>query len=88
MFNTGVMFGLTFWENYTVVSDKSQEDVDPYLLFYVCGGTMNGNYTTAFALAKTPYLGDVGRASLAKDVASMGMKWTPDFCTVDNSCFQ
>ena len=88
MFNTGVMFGLTFWENYTIVSDKSQEKVDPYLLFYVCGGTMNGNYTTAFALAKTPYLGDVGRASLAKDVTSLGMNWTRDFCTVDNSCFE
>lgn len=88
MFNTGVMFGLTFWENYTIVSDKSQEKVDPYVLFYVCGGTMNGNYTTTFALAKTPYLGDVGRASLAKDVASLGMNWTRDFCTVNNTCFQ
>jgi hypothetical protein len=54
----------------------------------VCGGTMNGNYTTAFALAKTPYLGDVGRASLARDVASLGMNWTRDFCTVNNTCFQ
>ena len=88
MYNTGQMFGLTFWENYTVVRDASREGVDPYVLFYVCGGTLDGNYTTTFALARTPTLGAAGRARLAADVRALGMNWTRDFCTVNNTCFR
>ena len=87
LFNSGRMFGLTFWENYTVVRDASHEAVDPYVLFYVCGGTLNGNYTTAFAIAREPVLGSSGRMRLSKDVAAIGMNWTNDFCTVNNTCY-
>ena len=83
LFNTGEMFGLTFWEPYTVVKTALDEE-EPYLFFYVCGGTLQGNYTTAFALATKPVLKDP--TSLRRQVEKIGLKWT-DFCTVDNKCF-
>ena len=81
--NTGVMFGLTFREPYTVVAAALDED-EPYLFFYVCGGTLQGNYTTSFVLSTKPTLKH--NTSLRAHVERIGLKWK-DFCTVDNKCF-
>eukprot|EP01065_Artemidia_motanka_P046194 TRINITY_DN6947_c0_g1_i1.p1 TRINITY_DN6947_c0_g1~~TRINITY_DN6947_c0_g1_i1.p1 ORF type:complete len:307 (+),score=104.60 TRINITY_DN6947_c0_g1_i1:75-923(+) len=85
LFNTGIMYSLTYWEPYTVVHDGSREK-DPFVLFYVCGGTIQGNYTTAFAVASTPTVS----AATSKRIQSivedkLGQDWA-DWCTVDNSC--
>jgi len=85
LYNTGEMFGLSYWEPYTLVKDGSRE-AEPFLFFYVCGGTLQGNYTTAFALAKTPYLTPSLHTRLSGVVTSIGLQ-EKDFCIVNNSCF-
>ena len=84
-YNTGEMFGLTYWEPYTIVKDASNES-EPFVFFYVCGGTLQGNYTTAFALAKMPVPTTTLHARLASVAASVGLR-EADFCHVDNGCF-
>jgi len=79
------MFGLTYWEPYTVVKDGSLDD-EPFVFFYVCGGTLQGNYTTAFALAKTPWLTPSLHTRLSGIATSIGLH-DSDFCTVNNTCF-
>lgn len=85
LFNTGEMFGLTYWEPYTIVKDGSREK-EPFVLFYVCGGTLQGNYTTAFAVGRSPTLTPTLHTRLAGIIEGIGMK-DSDFCQVDNSCF-
>lgn len=85
LFNTGEMFGLTYWEPYTIVKDGSLE-TEPFVFFYVCGGTLQGNYTTAFAIAKTPHLTPSLHTRLAGIAESIGLN-DNDFCTVNNTCF-
>lgn len=86
LWNTGEMFGLTYWEPYTLVHDGSKE-AEPFLLFYVCGGTVQGNYTTAFALAAAPSTTPAAQTRIAGIVESkLQMQWS-NWCTVDNSCF-
>jgi len=84
-FNTGEMFGLTYWEPYTIVKDATNER-EPFVFFYVCGGTLQGNYTTAFALARTPTPSASLHARLATVAASIGLHQA-DFCQNDNTCF-
>jgi hypothetical protein len=84
MFNAGRMFGLTFWEPYTVVHDGSQEE-EPFMLFYACGGTLQGNYTAGFVLAKTPTASDALHARFIAAARKAGIQG--DYCAVDNSCF-
>ena len=86
LFNWGRMFGLTFWEPYTVVVDGTAE-AEPFVFFYVCGGTLQGNYTTAFALARTPTASPALRVKIRGAAEKAGLSWS-DFCTVDNSCFK
>merc|ERR1712072_526047 len=84
LYNTGLMFGLTYWEPYTIVKDGSQED-EPFIFFYVCGGTLQGNYTTAFAVGKQPHLTPTLHKRLADIAAGIGLH-DSDFCTVNNTC--
>ena len=79
------MFGLTYWEPYTLVKDGSHEK-EPFMFFYVCGGTLQGNYTTAFALSKQPHLTPTLHSRLAEVATSIGIE-DSQFCTVDNTCF-
>jgi FtsP/CotA-like multicopper oxidase with cupredoxin domain len=83
LYNYGEMFGLTFEENYTVVTNGLREK-EPYLFFYVCGQTLQGNYTTAFVLATKPTM--INSSSLRQNVERIGLKWK-DFCVVNNTCF-
>ena len=83
--NSGSMFGLNYVEPYLVVKDASKEK-EPYLFFYVCGGTLQGNYTTAFVLARSPSLSSSVETEVANVARSMGMKWS-DFCINNNTCF-
>ena len=83
--NHGSMFGLNYREPYLVVKDASREE-EPYLFFYVCGRTMQGNYTTAFVLARKPTLSSSVENEIANVASSIGMNWR-DFCTNNNTCF-
>ena len=53
LYNIGTMFGMDYMEPYMVVKDASAEK-EPFIFLYVCGSTMQGNYTTAFVLARKP----------------------------------
>ena len=70
-----------------MVYDGTAEHV-PFVVYYVCGGTVLGNYTTAFALARAPVLSTSSEARLRSVVeGQLGMHWS-DWCSVDNSCFR
>ena len=86
LYNQGLMSGLSFHEPYTVVASQTKEQGEPFVFFYVCGGTLQGNYTTAFVLARKPAVGAATQAQLAAVAKRIGLSWS-DFCTVDNSCF-
>ena len=84
--NEGRMFGLDFHEPYTVLDHEPEGD-DAFVFFYVCGQTLQGNYTTALVLGRRPEgVGAATRARLATVAARNGLAW-PDFCDVDNTCF-
>eukprot|EP00936_MAST-01D_sp_MAST-1D-sp1_P002894 g2894.t1 len=88
LFNTGRMSGLSFHEPYTVVAQQTEEagELEPFIFFYVCGGTLQGNYTTAFVLGRSPTVGAATQQRLAAEAKRIGLSWD-DFCTVDNRCF-
>lgn len=83
--NSGSMFGLNYVEPYLVVKDASVSS-EPFLFFYVCGSTMQGNYTTAFVLGKTPTLSAEAEKAASLVAESIGLKWS-DFCVNNNTCF-
>ena len=57
------------------------------MFLYVCGGTIQGNYTTAFVLARQPHITlPETKAAMSTIAASIGMHM-PDFCTNNNTCF-
>ena len=49
-------------------------------------GTLQGNYTTAFVLGRSPTVGAATQQRLAAEAKRIGLSWD-DFCTVDNRCF-
>lgn len=81
---TGMMYGLTYYENYTVVHDGTQE-VEPFVLFYVCGKTMQGAYPAGLAFGKMPTASMSLKARIADVLAQNGFR-DEDWCDVDNSC--
>jgi hypothetical protein len=81
--HVGVMFGLSYLENFTVVHDGSAED-EPFFLFYGCGSTKQGAYVTGFALAKKPEASPKLKAKIAQ--LSMAHGINGPWCDVDNSC--
>ena len=80
------MFGLNYAEPYLVIKDASASS-EPFLFFYVCGSTMQGNYTTAFVLGKTPTLGVEADKAASLVAEKFGLKWS-DFCVNNNTCFK
>eukprot|EP00929_Paragymnodinium_shiwhaense_P119436 TRINITY_DN91334_c0_g1_i1.p1 TRINITY_DN91334_c0_g1~~TRINITY_DN91334_c0_g1_i1.p1 ORF type:complete len:671 (+),score=117.63 TRINITY_DN91334_c0_g1_i1:61-2073(+) len=83
--HVGVMYGLSYLENFTIVHDGTQEK-EPFVFLYGCGSTKQGAYVTGFVMGKQP----VASAALTKRIAEVAKKNgfdDPDsWCTVDNSC--
>ena len=85
LYNSGTMFGMNYMEPYMVVKD-ARADKEPFIFMYVCGSTMQGNYTTAFVLAQKPTLGTEAETKVAQVAESIGLHYA-DFCTNNNTCF-
>jgi hypothetical protein len=87
MNHRGVMYGLSYLENFTVVHDGTSES-EPFLFLYGCGSTIQGAYVIGFVMAKTP----TASPSLAKRIADIaknsGFDEGDAWCEVDNSCAQ
>ena len=86
LYNSGTMFGMDYMEPYMVVKDASAQQ-EPFLFLYVCGSTMQGNYTTAFVLAQKPTLSAAASNEVAKIAQSIGLDYN-DFCVNNNTCFK
>lgn len=81
---TGMMYGLTYYENYTVVHDGTQE-AEPFVLFYVCGETMQGTYPAGLAFGKDLTASTALKARIADVLVQNGFR-DEDWCDVDNTC--
>jgi len=83
----GVMYGLSYLENFTIVHDGTQE-AEPFVFLYGCGSTKQGAYVTGFVMGKQP----TATASLSKRIDEVakqnGFDDTDSWCIVDNSCTQ
>jgi hypothetical protein len=83
--HVGVMYGLSYLENFTIVHDGTQE-AEPFIFLYGCGSTKQGAYVTGFVMGKQP----VATASLQKRIKEVahenGFDDTDSWCVVDNSC--
>lgn len=84
MEHTGVMLGLSYLENFTVVHDGSAES-EPFMFLYGCGGTKQGAYVTGFVLAKNNTVSSTLRARIDAVAVANGFD-TKNWCDVDNSC--
>jgi len=80
----GVMYGLSYLENFTVVHDGSAEK-EPFFVLYGCGSTKQGAYVTGFAFAKTPTASASLKTRLAEVISQNGFG-SDTWCEVDNSC--
>eukprot|EP01062_Namystynia_karyoxenos_P038567 TRINITY_DN27_c0_g1_i2.p1 TRINITY_DN27_c0_g1~~TRINITY_DN27_c0_g1_i2.p1 ORF type:complete len:672 (+),score=268.69 TRINITY_DN27_c0_g1_i2:70-2085(+) len=80
----GVMYGLSYQENFTVVHDGTAEK-EPFAFFYGCGETKQGAYVTGFVIARTPTASPTLKARIA-DVATKNGFDPAQWCDVDNSC--
>lgn len=80
----GTMFGIGYQERYTVVHDGSRE-AEPFIFFYACGKTKQGEYVSGLVLAKTPTVSASLKARIAKVAQEHGFD-DGEWCDVDNSC--
>ena len=49
MHSVGKMFGLTFWENWYVIGENTEDDgLPPFKFIYYTGHTLQGNYEGMF----------------------------------------
>jgi hypothetical protein len=81
----GVMYGLSYLENFTIVHDGSQE-AEPFLFLYGCGSTIQGAYVTGFVMAKTPKASPTLVARIEEVAKHNGFDDQDAWCEVDNSC--
>ena len=83
------MFGLTFWENWSVIgeNDASNPAEPPFKFVYYNGRTRQNTYEGAFVYARTPTLAPEAMASVHRIAREAGM--VPDnFCKIRNSGFE
>jgi len=73
-----------FHENYTVLHDGTQES-EPFVLFYVCGATIQGAYPAGLAFAKNPVASPALKKRISDVLVQNGFR-DEDWCDVDNSC--
>jgi len=81
----GVMYGLSYLENFTIVHDGTSES-EPFLFFYGCGSTIQGAYVTGFVMAKTPVASPTLKSRIAEVAHKSGFNDQDSWCEVDNSC--
>lgn len=84
----GVMYGLSYLENFTIVHDGTQER-EPFIFLYGCGSTKQGRYVTAFVMGKKPTASVTLERRTSQVAAQNGFDdyQTPGvWCVVDNSC--
>jgi hypothetical protein len=83
----GVMYGLSYLENFTIVHDGTAEK-EPFIFLYGCGSTKQGAYVTGFVMGKQPVMSPSLQKRVADVAAQNGFDdfETPGaWCTVDNS---
>jgi len=81
----GVMYGLSYLENFTILHDGSGES-EPFLFFYGCGSTIQGAYVTGFVMAKTPGASPQLKSRIAEVARKNGFNAQDSWCEVDNTC--
>lgn len=85
--NVGSTYGLSVSEYHNFAYDGTGEE-EPFVVDYVCGSSLQGPYTTAFVLTKTPEVSPKLERRFATMVTqSLGLEWNT-FVAVDNSCFK
>lgn len=77
---------MTFWENYTVVHDGSQES-EPFVTFYAWGKTESGEYPAGLTIAKTPMASPSLKKRMDEVLEQNGFHGK-EWCDVNNTCFQ
>lgn len=98
----GRMFGLTFWENWYVLSDTTSISTPKQLfgipsafasntlpemkLIYYTGHTLQGSYKGAFVYSRSPII-DETALSTATEIIKYAKLNPLDFCMIKNGCF-
>lgn len=81
----GVMYGLSYLENFTIVHDGTQEK-EPFFFLYGCGSTIQGGYVTGFVMAKMPHATPTLSERIAQIAKQNGFDENDAWCEVDNTC--
>eukprot|EP00630_Chrysocystis_fragilis_P004438 CAMPEP_0197394658 /NCGR_PEP_ID=MMETSP1165-20131217/5708_1 /TAXON_ID=284809 /ORGANISM="Chrysocystis fragilis, Strain CCMP3189" /LENGTH=440 /DNA_ID=CAMNT_0042920383 /DNA_START=29 /DNA_END=1351 /DNA_ORIENTATION=+ len=79
----GHMFGLTFWENWSVLGQNRPGDPDEWKFVYYTGKTTQNTYEGAFVYSRSPELAETAR----KDVYALATRAGIDpnsFCLIRN----
>ena len=78
--SVGHLFGLTFWENWSVVAESKSND---WKFVYYTGKTTQNLYTGAFVYSRTPTLSPEAVDEVFDVAKKAG--WEPtNFCAIDN----
>lgn len=80
----GHMFGLTFWENWSVLGQNPPNEPDWTFVYYT-GKTTQNTYEGAFVYARQPQLPPAARDSVFALARKAGLDPTT-FCAVRNDC--
>jgi len=83
-YSLGTMFGLGYSENWTVMHDGSKFS-EPFIVFYACGVTKQGEYVSGLIIAKTPSISTALQRKIADILSTNGFD-PSDWCDIDNSC--
>jgi hypothetical protein len=81
----GHMFGLTFWENWSVIGENTKAEPE-FKFVYYNGRTRQNTYEGAFVYARTPALPPDAMASVNRLAREAGMD-PNKFCSIRNACF-
>uniref|UniRef100_A0A7S3K1U5 VDE lipocalin domain-containing protein n=1 Tax=Aureoumbra lagunensis TaxID=44058 RepID=A0A7S3K1U5_9STRA len=81
----GHLFGLTFWENWSVLAQNAPEETEEWKFVYYSGKTTQNTYTGAFVYARTPDLKPVTLDHIYTAVRNAGFE-PETFCSINNDC--
>lgn len=79
----GHMFGLTFWENWSVIGENAKGE-SPFKFIYYNGRTRQNTYEGAFVYSRTAELSPDAMASVYRIAKDAGME-PAQFCQIRNS---
>lgn len=85
MHSVGEMFGLTFWENWSVIGEGGEGDGEWKFIYYN-GHTLQGNYEGAFVYSRSTSLSPTVLPDVYK-VARANKLDPTKFCKIRNTCF-